>query len=220
MNIAVVGSHGFVGRNLMERLTDHKVFEFNRDEYLDFEYVHTVIHLACDPDSRNSNKKFPRSVDDNIGIFTKSLSEAVDRNVKRFIYISSVEAPKENNIYSIGKLTCEKILKVVAKEHGMEYVIIRPANLYGKYMDLSDTGRNVVANFLRCIRDGKELPIQDNGRLYPFTNVKFLIDIILQSLSGLNNETITVENSLLMSVPDLAELLEGITETWDWVKKQ
>lgn len=220
MNIAVVGSHGFVGRNLMERLTDHKVFEFNRDDYLDFEYVHTVIHLACDPDSRHSNKKFPRSVEDNIGIFTKSLSEAVDRNVKRFIYISSTEAPKEDTIYAIGKLTCEKMLKIVAKEHGMEYVIIRPANLYGKYMDLSDIGRNVVANFMRCIRDGKELPIQDNGRAYPFTHVKALTDFIQRSLIEFTNETYEVSNDLSIPIPQLANLLEGITDTWDWVKKQ
>lgn len=219
MNIAVVGSHGFVGRNLMERLTEHKVFEFNRDDYLDFEYVNTVIHLACDPDSRNSNKKFPRSVDDNIGIFTKSLSEAVDRNVKRFIYISSIEAPKENNIYSIGKMTCEKILKQVAQEHGMEYVIIRPANLYGKYMDLSDTGRNVVANFLRCIRDGKELPIQDNGRAYPFTHVDRLVTSIVSALNY-SNVVLEVSEDLYITIPQLANLLEGITETWDWVKKQ
>lgn len=219
MNIAVVGSHGFVGRNLMEQLTEHKVFEFNRDDYLDFEYVHTVIHLACDPDSRNSNKKFPRSVDDNIGIFTKSLSEAVDRNVKRFIYISSIEAPKENNIYSIGKMTCEKILKVVAQEHGMEYVIIRPANLYGKYMDMKDTGRNVVANFMRCIRDGKELPIQDNGRAYPFTHVDRLVTSIVSALNY-SNVSIEVSEDLYITIPQLARLLEGITDTWDWVKKQ
>lgn len=220
MNIAVVGSHGFVGRNLMERLTDHKVFEFNRDDYLDFEYVHTVIHLACDPDSRHSNEKFPRSVEDNIGIFTKSLAESVDRNVKRFIYISSTEAPKEDTIYSIGKLTCEKILKVVAKEHGMEYVIIRPANLYGKYMDLSDTGRNVVANFMRCIRDGKKLPIIDGTRAYPFTHVNVLIDNIQQALTDYTDETIEVRSKLYIPIYDLACLLEGITETWDWVKKQ
>lgn len=219
-NIAVVGSNGFVGRNLIERLTDHKVIEFNRGDELDFEFIHTVIHLACDPDSRNSNKKFPKSVDDNIVIFTQSLAEAVERNVKRFIYISSIEAPKENNIYSIGKMTCEKMLKVVAPEHGMEYVIIRPANLYGKYMDLSDTGRNVVANFLRCIRDHKPLPIQDNGRAYPFTPVSALIDRIIFSLEWNTNITIEVSSNTFISIPDLSELLEGITETWDWVKKQ
>jgi nucleoside-diphosphate-sugar epimerase len=219
MNIAVVGSKGFVGRNLMERLMDHKVFEFNRGDYLDFEYVHTVIHLACDPDSRHSNEKFPKSVDDNIGIFTQSLAEAVERNVKRFIYISSTEAPKEDTIYAIGKMTCEKILKVVAEEHGMEYVIIRPANLYGKYMDMNDTGRNVVANFMRCIRDGKELPIQDNGRAYPFTHVNVLVDFILCSLTEFTNENYEVSSHLYIPITQLAELLEGITKTWDWVKK-
>lgn len=220
MNLAVVGSNGFVGKNLLERLKDHRVFEFNRGDNLDFEYVHTVIHLACDPDSRHSNEKFPKSVDDNIGIFTQSLGEAVERNVKRFIYISSVEAPKEDNVYSIGKMTCEKILKVVAPKHGMEYVILRPANLYGKYMDLKNKNRGVVGNFLRCIRDDEKLPILDGTKEYNFTHVNVLTDNIQHALTEYTNETVEVGSTHYISIYDLACLLEGITETWDWVKEQ
>ena len=219
MNVAVTGSRGFVGKNLMEGLKDYNVFEFNRDDELDFEFIHTVIHLACDADSRNSTRSFPFSVENNTGIFTDVLAEAVKQKVKRFIYVSSIEAETEHTIYAVCKATNEKILRLVAEEQGMEYVIIRPCNLYGKYMDLDDPRRNVVANFLKAIKENKKLPITNGDKAYPFTYVQVLIDNIVSSLTENTNMTIRVGSTLYISIYDLAMLLEGITTTWDWVKQ-
>lgn len=219
MNIAVIGSHGFIGKNVVEGLTKHKVFEFNRGDTLDFEFIHTVIHLACDADSRNSTRSFPDSVENNIGIFTDVLAEAVNKKVKRFIYISSIEAETGDNVYAIGKATCERLLKAVTTENKMDYVIIRPYNLYGKYMNMNDPRKNVVANFLKAIKEHKPCPIWDGTKAYPFTYVQVLIDNIEASLIENTNQTIEVGSTLQIPIYDLAMLLEGITTTWDWVKK-
>jgi dTDP-D-glucose 4,6-dehydratase len=186
--ILITGSKGFVGKNLMERLKpNYKIWEFNRGDLLNLENIGTVIHLACNADSRNSNRSIEKSVEDNTGIFAKVLEEATNRNVRRFIYVSSIEAETEHNVYAICKATNEKILKVVAKEYGIEYVIIRPCNLYGPYMDLSDTNRNVVANFMRSIKEGKPMNVIGN-KSYPFTYVKSLIDRgVVDSICGTND---------------------------------
>jgi nucleoside-diphosphate-sugar epimerase len=221
MNIAITGSHGFVGKNLVERLKDkHKVYEFNRGDELDLEFIHTVIHLACDADSRNSTRSFPDSVENNIGIFTDVLGQAVRQKVKRFIYISSIEAETVHNVYSLCKATNEKLLRMVAEENKMEYVILRPCNLYGKYMDLNDPRRNVVANFLKAIKEHKKLPIMDGTKSHPFTYVQVLIDNIELSLTENTNQTIRVGSTLYIPIYDLATLLEGITTTWDWMKNE
>lgn len=216
MRIGIVGSHGFIGRNLVERLKkNHTLFEFNRGDELDLYGIDTVIHLACDADSRNSNAHLPQSVEDNIGIFSMVLAEAIRRKVKRFIYISSIEVETEHNVYAICKSACEKILRV----SGIPYVIIRPCNLYGKYMDLNDPNRNVIANFLKAIKEKKRLPIMDGNKAYPFTYVQVLIDNLELSLTENTNQTIRVGSTLMIPIYDLAMLLEGITTTWDWVKK-
>jgi nucleoside-diphosphate-sugar epimerase len=216
--ILITGSKGFVGKNLIERLKpNHKIWEFNRGDDLNLTDIETVIHLACDADSRKSNRSVEKSVEDNTGIFSKVLEESTNRNVRRFIYVSSVEAETEHNVYAICKATNEKILKVVAKEYGIEYVIIRPCNLYGPYMDMSDTNRNVVANFMRSIKEGKPMNVMGN-KSYPFTYVKSLIDTIEESLTQYAGQTITVGSGLYISIPQLANLLQGITTTWDWVK--
>jgi nucleoside-diphosphate-sugar epimerase len=213
--IACTGSRGFLGKNLLDRLKNVK--EFNRGDELLLDGVDTVIHLACDADSRNSNKNLPNSVHDNTGVFVDVLAEALHCGVKRFIYISSIEAEDEKNVYGICKRANEKILQV----SGIPYVIIRPCNLYGKYMDLHDEKRNVVANFMRSLKEHKPLNIiGDGSKSYPFTFVKPVVDTIIESLTQYTNQTLTVGSSLYISINQLANLLEGITTTWDWVKKE
>lgn len=214
-NILCTGSHGFVGKNVLKQLKGSDIREFNHGDTLLMEGIDTVIHLACDADSRNSNRHMASATENNIGIFTKVLEEAIRTKVKRFIYVSSIEAETEHNVYAICKSACEKILKV----SGIPYVIIRPCNLYGPYMDLKNTNRNVVANFMRCIK--KKTPMTIMGdKAYPFTYVRALTLAVKESLTQYTNQTITVGSSLMISIPQLAHLLVGITETWEWVKKE
>ena len=201
----------------MERFPDAK--EYNHNDILDLTSVDTVIHLACDADSRNSNKHVFKSVNDNTGIFSRVLDEAINKKVKRFIYVSSVEAETDANIYCVCKYANEKILKIAAKEYGFEYVILRPCNLYGPHMDLKDTGRNVVANFMRSLKEKTSMNILNN-QSYPFTYVGVLVDNIEASLTENTNETIRVGSTLYIPLFDLAALLEGMTKTWEWVKTQ
>lgn len=213
--IAVTGSRGFLGRNLLDRLKNVK--EFNRGDEVNFDDVDVVIHLACDADSRNSNANLPFSVYDNIGIFADVLAEAIRKRVSRFIYVSSIEAEDEKNVYGICKRANEKILQV----SGIPFVIIRPCNLYGKYMNLNDTKRNVIANFMKSLKKGEPMNVIGTGeKKYPFTFVESVVNTIVESLFLYTNETVTIGSSLYISINELTHLLKGITTTWDWVKKQ
>lgn len=218
--ILVTGSHGFVGKNLMEQLTDAR--EYNRNDVLDLSGIDVVIHLACDADSRNSNKHIFSSINDNTGVFSRVLDEAVKQKVRRFIYVSSVEAETEHNIYATCKSMNEKILKLASKEYGFEYVIIRPSNLYGPYMDLKNTNRNVIGNFMRSLKEKKQMDIYNGSedKEYKFTYIKTLVDYVILSLEYYTNETCIVQPKSSITINDLSTFLEGITTTWDWVKEQ
>lgn len=221
-NIACTGSKGFVGTNLVERLLMHyQIHEFNRGSKLSFKDIDCVVHLACDADSRASNDHLLKAVEDNTGIFTRVLEEAIFKNVKRFIYISSVEAETEHNVYAICKATNERLLRVMANKYDFQYVIIRPCNLYGPHMNLEDTNRNVIANFLNCIHTGKEMKIVGDPTIEkPFTYISKLIDLIEESLYTNTDQTLTVGSNFYIPIQYLPDLLEGVTKTWDWVKDQ
>lgn len=218
MNILVTGSKGFVGKNLMERLKDREVRTFNRNDLLSCENIDVVIHLAAFTHSRRSDEKIFDAVQGNIGLFVRVLEEAVKQKVRRFIYVSSIEAEEGKNIYAISKRTCEQILERISEVSGMEYVILRPCNLYGPHMDLSDPTRNVIANFLKAIKEKKRLPIQNGESSYPFTYVGVLIDAIIDSLEHNTNQTVRIGSNHYISLYDMASYLEGITKTWDWMK--
>lgn len=202
------GLTGFVGKNLEPRI---KAFPETKDIIF--------IHLACDGDSRGSNRKLVQHTMSNTLLFTVELMKAVGLGVKRFIYISSVEAEKELNVYAIEKRANEKILQVMAKEYGFDYVIIRPHPLFGKYMNLEDKNRNVIANFIKKTIKGENVDIiGDVNATRQFTYVEDLIDAIEKSLTDNTNQTITVTSGIETSIKDLDYMIKNLYKTIKWVK--
>jgi nucleoside-diphosphate-sugar epimerase len=180
-----------------------------------------VIHLACDGDSRNSNKNLVEHTKNNIDIFTEVLDRACHCLVDRFIYISSVEAEKELNVYAIEKRTNEKILKVMESLYGFEYVIIRPHTLFGENMNLNDKNRNVIANFIKKTIAGEDIEIiGDPKTTRQFTYIGQLIDVIEKSLTDNTNKTITVSSGIETSIEDLDYMIKNLYKTIKWVEKQ
>lgn len=221
--IAITGVNGFVGKNLVEQLQGkYKIKGFTRKDKLNFTGVDVLFHLACRSEARQSNEHVYEYTDGNIGIFTKVLDQAIKDKVKRFIYVSSIQAETEENVYAINKRACEKILQLVAPLHNMEYIILRPANLYGKYMDMKNANRNVVANFLKAIKEKKELPLLgDITKQYNFLYIGDAMETFELCINDRDvGKIFTLISSPSISVVELATLLSSITITWDWVKEQ
>ncbi len=140
-----------------------------------FESTDVVIHLAARVHIINDNEKDPlveyRKI--NVDLTKKLASHAASSGVKRFIYISSIKVngefteasskflhddkPNPKDAYGISKMEAEFALLKIAKETGMEVVIIRPPLIYGP---------GVKANFLSMMKWlHKNLPL-------PFDNIK------------------------------------------------
>lgn len=196
---------GFVGRNLKQRLGDTGTPD-------------VVFHLACDGDSRGSNRKIVEHTRSNIGIFTEVLEDSISKGLKRFIYISSSEAETEHNVYAIEKAACEKLLKVMAKEYGFDYVIVRPSNLFGEHMKFEDRQRGVIANFIRCKVTGEPFTIIDPTVTKKFTYIGDLVDVLVEAITDHTNETITVTSGIETSIGDLAYMVDHLYETMLSVK--
>lgn len=205
MAYRVSGEHGFIGQNLKERLGD-------------FGTPDIVFHLACDGNSRGSNKKIVEHTRSNIGIFTEVLEDSITKGLKRFIYVSSSEAETEHNVYAIEKRACEKLLVVMAKEYNFDYVIVRPSNLFGKHMKFEDRQRGVIANFIRCKVTGEPFTIIDKTVTKKFTYIEDLLDVLEDCITKHTNEIVTVTSGIETSVGDLAYMVDHLYETMLSVK--
>jgi len=214
MLCSVSGASGFVGTNLVNKLSEkHKISTVMTND------TDAVIHLACDGDARGSNERIVEHTHNNLLIFTEILEEAIRNKVKRFIYISSAGVTWEKTVYAIEKLACEEILKLMANKHGFEYVIIRPHNLFGENMNLGDKNRNVIANFIKRTIAGEEVEIIGSPKATrQFTYIGQLIDEIEKSLTENTNQTITVTSGIETSIEDLDYMIKNLYKTILWVQ--
>jgi UDP-glucose 4-epimerase len=104
------------------------------------------------------------------------INMAIKYNIKRFVFTSSMatygnnETPfKEEMIpnpidpYGIAKYACEMDLKVANEQHGLEYCIILPHNIYGKYQNIWDPYRNVLGIWMYQALNNEEFTIYGDG---------------------------------------------------------
>lgn len=148
--IAITGSHGFVGKRLMDFASlEHIPFQaIARENYLRvqaYEGCEVVIHLAG-----LAHRKSATLVDFmqiNCELALNCARTATQAGVKRFIYVSSSKALrnfaenaqplKESEVaapgcdYGHSKLAAEKALLELHREGVFEVVIVRPALVIG-----------------------------------------------------------------------------------------
>jgi UDP-glucose 4-epimerase len=134
-----------------------------------------VIHLAALPSAKESTLYPTEALQINVD-GTLSVLEGVKAcgSVKRFIFTSSSfvyghfkraiadeEHPTEPiDVYGGTKLTGEILTKAYAKQHGFEYVIVRPSAVYG----FGDCNRRVTQIMIENAMRGKPLVLHGGGR--------------------------------------------------------
>lgn len=157
--------------------------------------VNVVIHLAARVHVMNDELEDPlaefRRV--NVDGTMRLASQAAQVGVKRFIFLSSVKVngeqtklgapfaadqqPNPEDSYGISKMEAEEGLRTLAKETGMEVVIIRSPLVYGP---------GVKANFLammRWLKRGVPLPIGAvTGNRRSLVALDNLVDLIVTCL--------------------------------------
>ncbi|MFT5916187.1 MAG: UDP-glucose 4-epimerase [Flammeovirgaceae bacterium] len=104
------------------------------------------------------------------------INESVKHKIKCFVFTSSIAVygagqvplredmiPEPEDPYGIAKLAVEQELKVTHEMFGLDYVVMRPHNVYGEYQNLGDMYRNVVGIFMNQIMQGKSMTIFGDG---------------------------------------------------------
>lgn len=180
----VVGIDNLFG-GYVENIDDRVIF-YKRDLATDsikdifdkheFEYVFHFAAYAAEglsPFMRRFN--YSNNVLSTVNI----INECISHKVKRLIYTSSMsvygwgnkqgvmfdekDVPAPIDPYAISKYACELDIKVAGEQHGLDWCIIRPHNVYGKGQNIWDKYRNVLGIWMYKILNNQPMSIYGDG---------------------------------------------------------
>ena len=231
----VVGIDNLFG-GYIENVSDGVVFykrELSSDNLSDifdkhnFEYVFHFAAYAAEglsPFMRMFNDRNNMLSTDNI------INECIKHDIKWLVYTSSMsvygwgenpgkrfdedDVPTPIDPYAISKYACELNIKVAGEQHGLDWCIIRPHNVYGVKQNIWDKYRNVLGIWMYQILNDKPMLIYGDGEQ---TRAFSYIDDCLQSFwnaavfEGASKQIINVGGEVGVSINEAAKTLCGIT---------
>ena len=105
------------------------------------------------------------------------INECIKHNVKRLVFTSTMavyghgeggifhEDMRRNPIdpYGVAKMGCERDIEIANEQHGLDYTIIRPHNVYGAKQNIWDKYRNVLGIWMYYLLNDKPVTIFGDG---------------------------------------------------------
>lgn len=107
------------------------------------------------------------------------INQCIENDVKRLVYTSSMSVygwgDKKNNRfdendtpcpidpYGVSKYACEMDIKIAGEQHGLDWCIIRPHNIFGEKQNIWDKYRNVLGIWMYQTINNKPMLIYGDG---------------------------------------------------------
>ena len=243
--ILLTGATGFIGSHLLKNLISEYGAEnviaytrtqiegvicayhnnYNQESFsfseIGPEKISTIIHAGA---STPKNKLQADNTDlANANIFvTKSLLNANLPNLKRFIYLSTVDVYAEAkiineatsllpaNAYAKSKLYSEKLVANWARTHGYIGQILRIGHVYGPGQE---SYNKIIPSIMRCLIDGQTIKIYGSGsQRRSFIYVKDVVKAIMTSLNLKDDiGPVNITGNIPVSINTLVNLMAKIS---------
>jgi UDP-glucose 4-epimerase len=105
------------------------------------------------------------------------VTQCIKHDVKRLVFTSTMavyghgeggifhEDMRRNPIdpYGVAKMGCERDIEIANDQHGLDYCIIRPHNVFGKKQNIWDKYRNVLGIWMYYHLNGQPITIFGDG---------------------------------------------------------
>ena len=148
--------------------------------------VDEVLHLAALTHSSNDSEYFKVNREG-----TQNLIDACKKNnVRRFIFISSMAAKKNGGAYGLSKLASEALVI----ESGLQWVILRPAEVYGPKMNEG------IGQLITWVKKFKIIPVIGDGS-YSLSPV--YIDDVVEAMARVMNNPDLINQKFDLCGPEL-----------------
>ena len=165
--------------------------------------------------------------ENNLKATASIVNQCIKHDVKRLVFTSTLavyghgyggvfdekQLPKPIDPYGVAKYGCEMDIQIANEQHGLDYCIIRPHNVYGIKQNIWDKYRNVLGIWMYQHMNGEPFTIFGDGEQ---TRAFSYVD---DSLAPLWNAAVKKEASCEIinlggiketSINDAASILQGV----------
>lgn len=124
------------------------------------------------------------------------------------------DQPSPIDPYGIAKYGCELDIKVAGEQHGMDWVIIRPHNVFGIGQNVNDRYRNVLGIWMHQAFIKEPMTIYGDGNQErAFTFIDNILEPLYKS-ANLSHEIINIGGIQGTSINHVCQVIAKITN-WD-----
>ena len=145
------------------------IFESNNIDY--------VFHFAAYAAEGLSPFIRCYNYDNNLKATAKIVNECIKHDIKRLVFTSTLavyghgdggifnesQVPKPIDPYGVAKYGCEMDIQIAGEQHGLDWCIIRPHNVYGVKQNIWDKYRNVLGIWMYQHLNGEPMTIFGDG---------------------------------------------------------
>jgi UDP-glucose 4-epimerase len=158
----------FYQTNLLEKSIS-TIFEVEKPDYV----YHFAAYAAegLSPFIRTYNYQ------NNLVVTASIVNECIKHNIKRLVFTSTLavyghgnggvfdenQIPKPIDPYGVAKYGCEMDIQIAGEQHGLDWCIIRPHNVYGVKQNIWDKYRNVLGIWMYQHLNGQPMTIFGDG---------------------------------------------------------
>jgi UDP-glucose 4-epimerase len=115
--------------------------------------------------------------ENNLVATARVINNCIKYNVKRLVFTSTLavyghgnygifdetQVPKPIDPYGVAKYGCEMDIQIANEQHGLDYCIIRPHNVFGIKQNIWDKYRNVLGIWMYQHMNGEPMTIFGDG---------------------------------------------------------
>jgi UDP-2-acetamido-2,6-beta-L-arabino-hexul-4-ose reductase len=212
MNVLIIGSNGFVAKNLVVRL---KYLDFNLIYHLKSHGLESlkkkilksnIIFYLAGVNRVTNDKEYEKNIE-----LTKEIVNILKNTKKKIkiIFSSSTQISKKNS-YSYSKKKSEQILLSISKKKNIKLIIFRLPNVFGKWA--KPHYNSVVATFCHQLTRGKKISIYSNQKLI----LLYIDDLIDEFLSLIRERKSNIlrepKNTFQITVKELVIILRNFKD--------
>lgn len=188
-----------------------------------------IIHLAAanDIDSKDPKKAVNITV-----LGTRNVLDfCVKNQISKFIYFSTyqvygiaTEIIKEDspincvNDYAITHYFAEEYVKMYQKQHNIDYVITRVANIYGGFLHKKIDRWSLVPNcFVKDAFENQTITLSSSGKqkrdFISLEDVSGATELLIAKFESIKNSVVNIASGRSISIIEIAEITKNVYES-------